>query len=200
MTKKEYDRIEKKIDKLKKIMRQEKQQWGGYHDGRGLRYSIAELYFKLGDAKKVNRYISWFDKTFPDDSTYSYFQLGVAIAKFESKHLTDSKERILEVNRHNTYLIDLIMEKEITDQDKYEWMASETLAWAKENVSIHKAILTTPFINWLQTFVMTNEYQAGYNKYIAIKKLLKGMEVSEERSSLLDAESKCIEEWKIAIR
>lgn len=189
-------RIEKKIEKLKKVMRQEKQQWGGYHDGRGLRYSIAELYFKLGDPKKTNRYISWFDKTFPGDSTYPYFQSGVALAKFELNKISDCKERVIGINKHNTYLIDLILEKDVKDQNKYEWIESETLRWAEENVNAHKEILTLPFINWLREFVDSDEYQTWFRKYLSIKKLLKGMEVSEERSNLLSAERKCIQDWK----
>lgn len=196
MAKNQNDRTERRIEKLKKIMRQEKQQWGGYHDGRGLRYSIAELYFELGDAKKTNRYISWFDKTFADDSTYSYFQLGVAIAKFELGKISDSKERVIELNSKNVYLVDLILEKEVKDQNIYEWMESETLKWAKENVTYHKNLLTVEFIDWLRAFVDDDEYQMRYRKYLSIKKRLKGMKVSDERNRLLEEERKCIKDWK----
>ncbi len=45
MTEAQINRKLKKIDTFKKALRQEKIQWGGYHDGSGLRYSIAEMYF-----------------------------------------------------------------------------------------------------------------------------------------------------------
>ena len=47
MTLAQQNGILKKIDLLKKEMAREKKQWGGYHDGRGLRYSIMDLYIKL---------------------------------------------------------------------------------------------------------------------------------------------------------
>jgi len=57
MTEAKKNRLLKKIDQLKKILRKEKATFGGYHDGRGYRYSIGELYFELGDFKKADEYL-----------------------------------------------------------------------------------------------------------------------------------------------
>lgn len=74
MTEAQIKRKLKKIERYKKALRQEKIQWGGYHDGRGIRYSIAEMYFELEDYSKTNRYLNWFNKIFDDDYTYAHFQ------------------------------------------------------------------------------------------------------------------------------
>lgn len=177
-------------------MRREKEQWGGYHDGRGLRYSIAELYFQLGDFKKTNRYISWFDKNFPDDSTYAYFQLGVALTKFHAKKEIECKRRVINIISHNTYLLYLIIGTEINDQNKYEWHESESLKWAKEHLVVYKEFLDQNFVTWLSDFLTQDNFKRAYSKYISIKKQLKGMNVSEERSKLLDGERECINLWK----
>jgi len=196
MTEAKKNRLLKKIEKLKGYLRKEKSMFGAYHDGSGLRYSIAELYFELGDYRKTNRYLNWFDKNFPDDGKYLYFDLGAAVTKFELGKLDESRKLTINLNRYNTYLIDLLIGEDIKDQDKYEWNPSESLKWAKENLTDHKNLLTENYLNWLTQFRKEDLYKKWYSKLIAIKKLLKGLEVSDERSQLLDAERKCIKDWK----
>ena len=56
MTPKQIERIKIKITAIKKEIAREKKQWGGYHDGRGLRYAPPQYYVQLGDFK--DEYIS----------------------------------------------------------------------------------------------------------------------------------------------
>lgn len=191
--------ILKKIDRFKKALRSEKAKFGGHHDGGGYRYEIAELYFKLGDYKKTNRYLNWFDKNFPDDSTYPHFKLGAAVTKFELGKLQEAKRATISLNEDNTYVIDLLVSNDISDQKKYEWGHFEALEWAEKQFP-NLLILTTPdYLDWLKNFKNENFYQKFYNKYIAIKRLLKDLDGSEERNSLLDAQYQCIKDWKAAI-
>jgi len=47
MTEKQQERIRNKIGKIKKALAADKKHWGGfYHDGKGLRYLIPELFIK----------------------------------------------------------------------------------------------------------------------------------------------------------
>ena len=195
MTEAKKNRILKKIEKYKKEMRYEKAKFGGYHDGRGYRYAIAELYFELKDYQKTNRYLNWFDKIFSDDGKFSYFQLGEAVTKFELGKIKEAKIDTVTINRHNTYLLDLLIENEVKDQDKYEWRASEKLEWAKEELVVHLDLVSESYLDWLKEFTAEESYREFYNKLISIKKLLVGMDVSEERSQLLRAQSACIKEW-----
>ncbi len=196
MTEAKKNRILRKIEKLKKVLRDEKTKYGAIHDGRGIRYSIAELYFELKDYKKTNRYLNWFNKNFPDDGKYSYYQLGEAVTKFELGKLKESKKSTINLNKHNTYLIDLMIGNDIVDQNKYEWIESENLEWAQVNVNDHLKLITENYLDWLNNFRNEESFQKWYKKLIAIKKLLKGLDVSEERSKLLKASRKCIKEWK----
>lgn len=200
MTTAKKNQILRKIEKYKKALRQEKATFKAYHDGSGFRYAIAELYFELGDYKQTNRYLNWFDRNFPDDSKYMYFDLGRAVTKFELKKTSESKIATIELNRHNTYLIDLLIGNKITDQDKYEWMESESLAWAKNHLAEHSTLATEKYLAWLSGFVEEAVYIDWYTRYISIKKLLKGMEVSAERTDLLDAARQCIRDWKMAVK
>jgi hypothetical protein len=195
MTEAKKKRILKKIDKLKKAMRQEKAIWGGYHDGRGLRYSIAELYFELKDYKKTNRYLSWFNKVFSDDCKYPYFLLAEAVTRFETKKLYEAKLCTIKLNGENTYLIDLIIGNEVADQKKYEWGEYETLIWAKQYFKELLPLLTENYLNWLTEFRKDPLYVKYYDELISIKRKLIGLEISPERNNLLDAAIKCLTDW-----
>ena len=191
--------ILREIEKYKKALRKEKATFKAYHDGGGFRYEIAELYFKLGDYKQTNRYLNWFDKNFSDDGKYDYFDLGKAVTKFELGKETESKLSTIDLNQHNTYLIDLLLGNEIADQNKCEWIESESLKWAREQREEYKVLMTNEYIAWLKKFVKMDIYINWYNRFVSIKKLLKGMDLSNERSDLLDAERKCVQDWKLAV-
>lgn len=198
LTEAKKNRILKKIDRNKKELRREKVMFGEYHDGRGRRYGIAELYFELNDYKKTNRYLNWFAKNFPDDVKYSFYDIGEAVTKFELGKIKEAQVATINVNSHNTYLLDLILGNDVTDQNKYEWIESEGLNWALNNLEDHLGLITPNYMTWLKEFTNKESYKKGFNKFISIKKLLKGMDVSDERSELLDAQENCIEEWKLA--
>ena len=126
---------------------------------------------------------------------YPYYILGEAVTKYELGKLTESKKATINLNRGNTYLIDLIIRYKIQNQDKYEWAQSESLVWAQENLKEHLELVTENYLNWLKDFRDDELYHKWFNKLIAIKKLLKGLDVSEERNELLEADRKCIEDW-----
>ena len=101
------------------------------------------------------------------------------------------------MNRQNTYLIDLLIGNEIVDQNKYEWVESESLNWAHGQLGIHQNLVTEKYIAWLSTFVKEAMYISWYTRYLSIKRLLKGMDVSKERNDLLEAERKCMQDLSL---
>lgn len=196
MTEAKKNQILKKIDRLKKALRKEKATYGAHHDGAGYRYSIAEYYFELADYKKTNRYLGWFNKTFPNDGKYLYFDLGVAVTKYELGKIKEAKVSTIDLNRHNTYFIDLLIGNRVNDQNKYEWMDAESLSWAKEQVKEYKDLTTDNYLQWLGAYRKEVQYEKWYHQFIAIKRLIKGLDVGEERTNLLDAGRKCLQDWK----
>lgn len=195
MTEAQVQRRLKKIDRLKKDLRYEKQKYGGYDDSSGRRYAIMELYLELKNPKKTNRYLSWFNKTFPSDVTYLRFKLGAALTKFELKKYKETKSYIVSLVSDNTYIIDLILKHSIQSIEKYEWSHFETLIYAKEELENLEDLMTTEFREWLNKFTREEEYIHQINSYIEIMKKLKGMEVSDERTNLLNAKSTHIKNW-----
>ena len=200
MTEGKKNRILNKIEQSKKALRREKAMFGDYHDGAGIRYGIAELYFQLNDYKKTNRYLNWFRKNFPDDVRYIFFELGEAVTKFELGKKKEAKFAIVSLIKKNTYLIDLILGLDIKNQNKHEWTESESLHWAKTHLADHQKLTTENFLTWLSEFRNEETFQNWYNKFISIQKQLVGLKVSKERSALLNAARECMKDWQNEIQ
>lgn len=199
MTEAQKQRILRKIEKIKKELRYEKKAIGGYHDGGGRRYSIMELYLQLKDHRKTSRYMSWFYKHFPDDVTYVRFKIGAARTKFELKKYKEAKKHIISVFSDNTYILDLLLDRVVTQIDKREFFQHEKLDWAKEDVKNLGDLLHPEFKNWLDKFISEEEFVERVEGYIEIQKLLKGVNEVEERGRLLDMGRKYIKDWQDSV-
>lgn len=192
---KQKDRKLKKIDLLKKELRYEKQKFGGYFDGRGFRYTIAELFFEINDYKKTNRYLNWFYKTFPDDITYPHFKIGSSFAYYQSAKFDKCSSQLIKLNEDNTYILHILTNISIESQNKHEPNEYNKITWAKNELDNLKMNINIEFLNWIKHFIIQDKYQYWYKKYIAILKLIKDLDVSNERNELLDASYKCINDW-----
>ena len=51
MTPRQVEKIEKQIAAIRKVLADEKRKWGGYHDGRGLRYAPLSIISNLTISK-----------------------------------------------------------------------------------------------------------------------------------------------------
>jgi len=196
MTEAQKQRKLKKIEGLKKDLRYEKQRFGAYDDGYGRRYAIMELYLELKDHKKTNRYLSWFNKNFPDDITYLRFQLGIASTKFELKKHKEAKRHLVKVVSLNTYVLDLMLERPVESIEKYERSQTENLKWAREEWRSLMDLVSPAFKIWLEDFTKEAEFISYLNTYIAIQISLKGKKVGEARSHLLEKSRECLRTWE----
>ena len=84
MTIKQEERIRAKIAAIRREIAREKKQWGGYHDGRGLRYAPPQYFVEINDFKGAMTYFRWFQKNFPDDAAYCKFWFEWAWALFKN--------------------------------------------------------------------------------------------------------------------
>jgi hypothetical protein len=62
----------------------------------------------------------------------------------------------------------------------------DMLEFAKSLIEDCKKITTKTYLDWLATFINTDEYNDPVNKYIALNKLLKDENNDEKRGKLLD--------------
>jgi hypothetical protein len=195
MTEKQKQRKLQEIERLKNVLKAEKRKFGGIHDGRGFRYVIAEQLVELNEFTLANNYLKWFNKNFPDDYTYAYFQFCAAVTKYQVGKLKEAEQHLIQVNRHNTYILELLIDDDMKDQDKYEWNESETLEYTRSNLPEFLKLMTPVFHQWLSKIISEPSYISYYRRYISIKKLLKDLNVSKERNNLLDAERMCLKAW-----
>jgi len=113
MTPKQIDRVLNKIKKIRKEINDEKRQFGGYHDGRGLRYIPFELYLKIQDFKGGLTYLRWFTKTFPDDIAMPEIMIISSIIYFKNGKIKDAEKKALQAYFADSYVIDIFIDREI---------------------------------------------------------------------------------------
>jgi|GEM_PF-6936306 len=185
----------RKIESLKKVLQAEYKEFRCYNDSYNIRYSIAEIYFEIGAHSKTSKYLNWFNRSFPNDVTYSSFQLAAAVAYFETKSIRKAFQAIIKLNALNLYVVDLLIGNPVKDHNKYELSESETLKSAKEQFEDLLKLTSPNFNTWLTKIHSEIDYQTSFKEYLSILKLIKGLEVSEERSNLLNESIECIEKW-----
>ena len=95
MTPKHIERIQNKIKRIRKEIYEEKKIWGGYHDGRGLRYIPFELYLRIQDFKGGLTYLRWFDKNFPDDNQMPEIMLMASLICFKNNKIKEAERKLM---------------------------------------------------------------------------------------------------------
>lgn len=195
MTEKQIARKLKKIDALKTFLKKERAKFGGYFDNGGKRYIIGDLYFEIGDYRKTNLYLNWFNKNFPDDITYVYFQLQSAHTYFHVKKLKEAHRAIVKLECLNIYFVDLLLGKDIKSQDIKIHSKSDTMVWAQENLDEYAENLTDDFLDWLKKISQSPDYQKMKITYHSILKSINADEERDLRSELFHAKYECEEKW-----
>jgi hypothetical protein len=184
MKAKQEEKIRKTILAIKRELAAEKKKFGGYHDGRGFRYALPELYLKLHDYKGALRYFKWFDKTFEDDGGYGAFFFEWAITLFKVNQAEAAKKKILQTLISNGYLIDVFLDNLILATEKYEgsdWeLQSSDIGYSKDQPELIE------FAQWLLNFTQSERYISVANELLEIKKMLLGEPVGDARTKLVN--------------
>ena len=94
MTPKQIERLQNNIKRIRKEIYEEKKLYGGYHDGRGLRYIPFELYLKIQDYKGGLTYLRWFDKNFPDDNQMPEIILMASLICFKNNKINEAEKKL----------------------------------------------------------------------------------------------------------
>lgn len=197
MTPKQVERIQNKIKKIKRELAKDKKHWGGfYHDGKGLRYMLPELYLKLEDYSGALRYFNWFEKKFPEDSGFPIFLFEWTITLFKKNKIKLAEKKALETFYSNTYLIDFFLENELLNFDKSEssnWEYSslaENLEYSKNTEEL------IDFSEWLNEFTKTKTFYGFANNLIKIETKLKNEPIGKKRSKIVSEKYQLLENLK----
>jgi hypothetical protein len=182
MTEKEIDKIKNLIKVYKSRLSGEKKRFGGYFDNGGVRYKIPELYIQLGDYKGALTYFSWFEREFPDDAGFPFFDMFWSFTYYKNKKEKDAIRLAYRTAFSNIYMIDLLCNKPIIN-DKSE---SHDIVYARELVKWCEKLLTRDFKEWICNLNETEEFKDNMNRYISLQKLIDDESLSESRSDLID--------------
>ncbi len=189
MNEKEIEKIKNTIKVYKARLAGEKKRFGGYFDNGGVRYIIPELYVRLGDYKGALTSFRWFEREFPDDSGFPFFNLIWSFTYFKNKREKDAIRLVYKTAFSNIYMLDLLCKNPITINGG---KSSADLEYAKKLIEWCEKLLTSDFKQWICRFNETEEFKANMNKFISIRKLMDDESLSESRSELI-AESRRLE-------
>jgi len=185
MTPKQIERIQKKIKDIRKTLYDEKRMYGGYHDGRGLRYIPTELYLKIQDYNGGLTYLRWFSKNFPDDIGMPDFLFEWTIILFKVGKLKDAESKAIKTYFSNSYLIDTFFERNTKPVDKYENSNLETIEFAEFLTYSKNQSVLSDFTEWLTDFEKSEKFEKIKSKYFEISTRLKTENDTETRTYLL---------------
>jgi hypothetical protein len=189
MTEKEIEKIKNTIKVYRARLAGEKKRFGGYFDNGGVRYIIPELYIRLGDYKGALIYFRWFEREFPDDSGFPFFDLLWSFTCFKNKREKDAIRLAYRTAISNIYMINLLCKNTITNNGgsgvgDFDY-AVKLIEWVEK-------LLTSDFKQWICRLNETEEFKANMNKYISLQTLIDDESLGESRSDLID-ESKKLE-------
>jgi hypothetical protein len=193
MTEKQIERTVKKIAAYRKALADEKRRFGGYHDGRGLRYEPPQYYLKLHDFKGAMTYFRWFQKNFGDDVGAPQFLFEWCVTLFKNGKLLEAEKKALETFMSNTYLIDKFLDRPfhtydtLPDTDWQKKQLSSPFAYAKEQEHLKS------FALWLAQFVETTKFQTISKEFLEIETQLVTEPVGAARSALVRRSSSLLE-------
>lgn len=162
MTPKQIEKVKNKIKKIRKEIYDEKRLWGGYHDGRGLRYIPFELYLKIQDFKGGLTYLRWFDKNFPNDNQMPEIMLMASLICFKNNRIIEAEKKATLAYSADNLILYVFLDKQTTDKDK-ENSHWDLDAIKKFCADLKKQNDLTDFKNWLDKF-MISETLNNYKK------------------------------------
>lgn len=156
MTPKQIERVQNKIKKIRKEIYNEKRLWGGYHDGRGLRYIPFELYLKIQDYKGGLTYLRWFNKNFPDDIAMSEIMTMSSVIYFKNDKIKDAEKKILQAYFADSFVVDIFMDRNVNENNDSNYDLNAIKDFFD---TIKKQNDMTDFQSWVTDFEKTNTYR-----------------------------------------
>lgn len=195
MTEKEIERVRVKIDKCKKALAADKKQWGGcHHDGRGIRYTPPALFLKINDYKGGLKYVTWFDKNFPDDSCTPIFLFEWTFTLFKCGKLVEAEKKAQKTFFSNTYLFDRFLDKEPTLLDE-----NESADWDYESIVKYfsyssKEAEFIEFAKWVELVLQSSPFLEKANEFVLLQKQLKTEPYGENKIAMYKRVSEILSE------
>lgn len=182
-------RLKTKLERCKKILRSEKQQFGGYDDSAGLRYLLGPMHLLLDDNTGALRSFSWFERAFPDDIGEPGFLLCWALALHRAAGNRKQKAAVAKLRQtmlSNLYLLPYLLGE---PQERYDmwhgsdWKEPGYLAYIPSELF---ELWDDDARQWAAEQYHGPELTAVRERYIEIHRQLQDTPVGPERNTLVE--------------
>jgi len=183
MTPKQKERIQNKIKKIRKEIYEEKKLWGGYHDGRGLRYIPFELYLKIQDYKGGLTYLRWFTKTFPDDIAMPTIMLMSSLIYFKNNKIKDAEKKALQTFFADSFVLDYFIDRIVQKESDSNF---DINALKEFFIDLEKQNDLTDFKKWLGVFEKSEIFIKYKTEYLELHEQQDNENNQDVRDSLFD--------------
>ena len=165
MTPKQVERVQNKIKRIRNEIYEEKRLYGGYHDGRGLRYIPFELHLKIQDYKGGLTYLRWFTKTFPEDIGMPVIMLMASLIYFKNHKIKDAEKKALQAYFADSMTLDIFFERPIEQAKDSNFDLNAIQDFLED---LKKQNDLTDFQNWLGDFEKTQTFKDYKSNYLEL--------------------------------
>ncbi|MBB3699558.1 hypothetical protein KMW28_24475 [Flammeovirga yaeyamensis] len=187
MTPKQIERVQNKIKKIRKALSDERRRFGGYHDGRGLRYAPFELYLKIQDYKGGATYLRWFLKNFPDDYGFPTLWIMSSIIYFKNKKKKEAEKMVLTTFFNDPVVFNIFIDTPI----EYVTSTHFNLDAIQEfYTELQQKNDLSDFKTWLLDFTTTEKFLHYKKEYLLLEEKLTSSQKESERKGILELQSK----------
>ena len=195
MTDKQKQRLREKANKIKRTLTAEKRKFGWFDDSRGLRYLPTSLYVKIADYDGGLKYLTWFNKNFPDDIGFPEFLFEATVILFKTGKIKEAERYALRTYFSNTFLIDKYFSKEQKRMDKKVSIGFQQADYLKNFNYQHDHDDFLEFSDWLNKFTQSDRFLKSKDEFDEIEKQLETEPVGRRRTLLVNKLFKLINRW-----
>lgn len=179
-------KMQERIKRYERDLRQEQRTHGFISDGYGKRYLLGPLYLLLGDLSGSLKSFKWFEQTFPTDMGEPLHYLCWTLALYRSGDLAAASFKLRQAMLSNLYLIPHLLGLE---QEELGIWHGSNLAEEDYLDYIPPEIWTlwdSPALQWAQETYDSPEFSRIRARYIEIRRQLLSEPPGPKRSELVD--------------
>ncbi len=179
-------KIQERIRRYERELRQEQKTYGGLDDGAGKRYLLGPLYLAMGDLPGALKSFKWFEKMFPDDIGEPFFLLSWALALYRSGNMAKAEQKLRRAMLSNLYMIPHLLGIEQNEIDIWHdsnWAQKDYLQYAPPQIW---QLWDEPARQWARELYNSPEFSQVRERYIEIYRQLKDEPPGPRRSQLVE--------------
>jgi len=181
----EQQKIRSRLRSYERKLRQEKKEFGYYHDGGGKRYQIGPHYMLLGDNGGALEAFAWFEKEFDDDVGKPEHSLCWSLALYRAGNEIGAAKKLRQAMLANLYLVPHLLGEPISEIDMWRGSSDADPDYVDHVPGPYLQLWTEEEKQWVDRLYNSPGFRSARERYIEISKLLDGLRPGPERSCLV---------------